>query len=110
MAAGQGKVHQGAAWIVGNPVATQVAAALPIGSADPSPRTALLVPAAQLLGAALGPAGASLLISDEDVRAVPFFGMACLAATLLLLAVFCLKAGGNGISRSAIDTGKDNAA
>ncbi|NVP55090.1 MFS transporter [Mycoplana rhizolycopersici] len=77
--------------------------------ADPSRRTALLVPAAQLLGAALGPAGASLLISGDDVRAVPFFGMTCLAMTLLLLAVFCLKVGHSGISRSALENGKDTA-
>ncbi len=77
--------------------------------ADPSRRTALLVPAAQLLGAALGPAGASLLISGDDVRAVPFFGMSCLAVTLLLLAVFCLKVGHSGISQSALENGKDTA-
>lgn len=56
--------------------------------ADESRRTALLVPAAQLLGAALGPVGATLFIHGADVRAVPLFSAACLVVSLAFLGVF----------------------
>lgn len=58
--------------------------------ADPSRRTALLVPAGQLLGAAIGPIGATLLMSGRGVSAVPLFGIGCLLVSLVLLLAFCL--------------------
>ncbi|MBB4064195.1 D-arabinono-1,4-lactone oxidase [Gellertiella hungarica] len=56
--------------------------------ADESRSTALLVPAAQLFGAALGPLGASLFIDGQDARLVPVFGLGCLALSLLSLLRF----------------------
>lgn len=50
--------------------------------ADETRSTALLVPAAQLFGAALGPVGASLFIDGESAGAVPFFGATCLVLSL----------------------------
>lgn len=77
--------------------------------ADPGRRAALLVPAAQLLGAAFGPAGASMLMADADVSSVPLFGIGCLVATLVLLALFGLLAGRRGAAQNsiAIDRGGD---
>ena len=54
-------------------------------AADPSRRTALLVPASQLFGAALGPAGAAMLISTEDYRGVAWFGAAAALGSLICL-------------------------
>ena len=56
-------------------------------SADSSRSTALLIPAAQLLGAAFGPLAASLFITD-DVKAVPYFGICALITSLVLLGLF----------------------
>lgn len=56
--------------------------------ADETRATALLVPAAQLFGAALGPVGASLLMSGENAAAVPVFGAACLLASAVLVQAF----------------------
>lgn len=53
--------------------------------ADDSRSTALLVPAAQLFGAALGPVGASLFIDGENAGAVPVFGATCLLLSLAAL-------------------------
>ena len=50
--------------------------------ADETRSTALLVPAAQLFGAALGPVGASLFIDGENAGAVPVFGAVCLLLSL----------------------------
>lgn len=59
-------------------------------SIDPSRKTATLVPAANLLGAALGPLFASLLINGNDVRAVPWFGLGAVVASLVLFAATLL--------------------
>ena len=48
-------------------------------TADSTRGTALLVPAAQLLGSALGPVAASLFIIGADVRPVPEFAAASVA-------------------------------
>jgi FAD-linked oxidoreductase len=53
--------------------------------ADETRSTALLVPAAQLFGAALGPVGASVFLSGESAGAVPVFGAAALFASVGLL-------------------------
>lgn len=57
-------------------------------SADPSRQSALLVPAANLLGAALGPLAASTLIVGTNVSAIPAFAIGAAAASLVLLALF----------------------
>ena len=62
--------------------------------------TALLVPAGQLLGAAIGPVGATLLISARGVGAVPQFGIGCLLASLVLLATFCILDARGRVSRA----------
>jgi MYXO-CTERM domain-containing protein len=57
-------------------------------SADPAGRVAVLVPAVQLLGVAVGPLLASLLfVTDDDARPVPLVcaGFALAALGLLLL-------------------------
>lgn len=54
-------------------------------AADESRRTALLVPAAQLFGAALGPAGASAFMNGSDFRPVAWFGAVSSAASLALV-------------------------
>ena len=54
---------------------------------DAAGRVAMLVPAAQLVGSAIGPLVASLLISGEDASAVPLVGLGfALAAILFALA------------------------
>lgn len=58
--------------------------------ADTSRHSAMLVPAANLLGAALGPLAASMFIVGDDVRAIPTFGIAAAVASLILFAVFQL--------------------
>jgi predicted MFS family arabinose efflux permease len=54
-------------------------------AADSSRNTALLLPAAQLLGAALGPVAASLLIVGDDASLVPWFAVGALLVSLTLL-------------------------
>lgn len=55
---------------------------------DETRTTALLVPAAQLFGLALGPVAASLLIEEADFRAVPEFAAASVVASIVLLGLF----------------------
>lgn len=62
-------------------------------SADASRTTTLLVPAAQLFGAALGPVCATVFIRGEDVGNVPIFAGGCALASLALLAAFSLLPG-----------------
>ena len=57
-------------------------------TADSTRGTALLVPAAQLLGSALGPVAASLFIIGADVRPVPEFAASSVAVSLILLGLF----------------------
>jgi len=56
--------------------------------ADSTRGTALLVPAAQLLGSALGQVAASLFIIGADVRPVPEFAAFSVAVSLILLGLF----------------------
>jgi MFS family permease len=53
--------------------------------ADPSRNAALLVPAAQLFGAAIGPAGAAAFIEANNFRPVTWFASGCALVSLLLL-------------------------
>lgn len=57
-------------------------------AADETRIAALLVPAAQLFGLALGPVAASLLIDEGDFRAVPEFAAASVVASVALLGLF----------------------
>jgi MFS transporter, DHA1 family, inner membrane transport protein len=45
-------------------------------AADSTRNACLLVPAAQLLGAAFGPLAATAFVEGENARAVPLFGIA----------------------------------
>jgi predicted MFS family arabinose efflux permease len=58
--------------------------------ADDSRKTALLVPAAQLFGAALGPAGANIFMTPENVLPAAWFGAGCATVSLVLVALFVL--------------------
>jgi MFS family permease len=55
--------------------------------ADSSRSTALLIPAAQVFGAALGPLAASMLVVGDDARAVPMFSIGAVIASLVLFAL-----------------------
>lgn len=59
-------------------------------TADETRTAVLLVPAAQLLGLAIGPIGASLLIDGKDFRPVPEFAAASAVASVALLVLFIL--------------------
>lgn len=59
-------------------------------AADESRRTALLVPAAQLFGAALGPAGASAFLDGVDFHPVGWFAAAAAIASLVFVVVVVL--------------------
>ncbi|MEN9895266.1 MAG: hypothetical protein RIR97_1118 [Pseudomonadota bacterium] len=56
--------------------------------ADENRKTALLVPAAQLFGAAIGPVGASLFLQGADVQPVPIFAGGAALASLVFLTGF----------------------
>ncbi|EJN06329.1 arabinose efflux permease family protein [Phyllobacterium sp. YR531] len=72
-------------------------------AADKSRATALLLPAAQLLGAALGPIGASLFIINDDVGAVPYFGVAALSCSLSASCVLLILLAGNTVTLDTKD-------
>jgi hypothetical protein len=57
-------------------------------AADESRSTATLVPAANLLGAAIGPIPASLFIVGNDVSGVIWFGLGAVIVSLILLMLF----------------------
>ncbi|TGQ41302.1 MFS transporter [Mesorhizobium sp. M00.F.Ca.ET.216.01.1.1] len=59
-------------------------------TADETRTAVLLVPAAQILGLAIGPIAASLLIDGTDFRPVPEFAAACALASVVLLGLFIL--------------------
>lgn len=59
-------------------------------AADSSRSTALLIPAAQILGAALGPLAASMFITNDNVGIVPWFGMGALLCSMALFGLFLL--------------------
>jgi hypothetical protein len=54
-------------------------------AADPSRKTALLVPAAQLFGAAIGPAAALAFMSSADSHPAAWFAAVAAASSLVLL-------------------------
>ena len=56
-------------------------------AADPSRRAAALIGGAQLIGASLGPFVASLLVSEQDVTPVLWFGAAALGLGVVTLAL-----------------------
>jgi len=60
--------------------------------ADSSRSTALLIPAAQLFGAALGPLAASMFVVGDDARAVPVFSIGAVIASLMLFGLFLIAA------------------
>jgi MFS family permease len=57
---------------------------------DPSRRTALLVPAAQLFGAAIGPAAAAVFITADDFRPAAWFAASAALASLGFLLLLVL--------------------
>lgn len=59
-------------------------------AADSTRNTVLLVPAAQLLGAALGPLAATAFVDGENVSAVPIFGIAMTVFSLALFGLFLI--------------------
>ena len=61
-------------------------------TADETRTAVLLVPAAQLLGLAIGPIAASLLIDGENFRPVPEFAAASALASVALHGFFVLVA------------------
>ncbi|WP_181183559.1 MULTISPECIES: MFS transporter [unclassified Mesorhizobium] len=61
-------------------------------AADETRNAALLVPAAQLFGLAIGPIAASLLIDGGNFRPVPEFAAATAVASVALLGFFVLAA------------------
>lgn len=61
-------------------------------AADPSRRAAMLIGGAQLIGSSLGPFAAALLVNDNDVRPVLWFGAICASLGVLAL----IAAGGRG--------------
>ena len=60
--------------------------------ADSTRSTVLLVPAAQLLGAAVGPLAAAAFIRGEDASAVPRFGIVMTVLSLALFGLFLIAA------------------
>jgi MFS family permease len=71
-------------------------------AADPSRSTALLLPAAQLLGAALGPIAASLLIVGDDASLVPWFAVGALLSSLTLLMLLIVYSRGSAITQGKL--------
>jgi DHA1 family inner membrane transport protein len=59
-------------------------------AADSTRNTCLLVPAAQLLGAAFGPLAATAFVKGENASAVPRFGIAMTVLSLALLGLFLI--------------------
>ena len=57
-------------------------------AADQTRSTALLVPAANLIGAGLGPLVASIFIVGNDVGPVPYFGIGAVLASIALVVLF----------------------
>jgi MFS transporter, DHA1 family, inner membrane transport protein len=72
-------------WLFAIPYQIQLAV-----EADLTLSTALLVPAAQLLGAALGPLGASFFIARDNVAPIPNFAMSAAIVSLVLLGLVTL--------------------
>jgi len=59
-------------------------------AADSTRNTCLLVPAAQLLGAASGPLAATAFVDGENASAVPLFGIAMTVLSLALFGLFLI--------------------
>ncbi|WP_315834237.1 MFS transporter [Bradyrhizobium prioriisuperbiae] len=66
--------------------------------ADSSRNTALLIPAAQLFGAAIGPLAASMFVVGDDARAVPVFSIGAVTASLVLFGLFLIAARRRAVS------------
>jgi hypothetical protein len=62
-------------------------------AADPSRKTALLVPAAQLFGAAIGPAGAAVFISATDYHPAAWFAAVAAASSFVFLGLLLVLGG-----------------
>lgn len=67
---------------------------------DPSRKTALLVPAAQLFGAALGPVGATAFIRYDDFTPVAAFAAACAALSLFFVVILATIRRGSAAAAS----------
>jgi MFS transporter, DHA1 family, inner membrane transport protein len=61
-------------------------------AADSTRNTVLLVPAAQLLGAAFGPLAATAFVDGENASAVPLFGIVMTVLSLALFGLFLIAA------------------
>ena len=59
-------------------------------AADSSRSAALLVPAANLIGAALGPLAASLFVAGDDASAVPAFSIGAVVVSVILFGLFLM--------------------
>jgi DHA1 family inner membrane transport protein len=59
-------------------------------AADSSRSAALLVPAANLFGAALGPLAASIFVAGDDASAVPVFSIGAVVVSLALFGLFLM--------------------
>jgi hypothetical protein len=59
-------------------------------AADSTRNTCLLVPAAQLSGAAFGPLAATAFVEGENASAVPLFGIAMTVLSLVLFGLFVI--------------------
>jgi hypothetical protein len=62
-------------------------------AADPGRKTALLVPAAQLFGAAIGPAAAAVFITATDFHPAAWFAAIAAASSLALLILLLMLGG-----------------
>jgi DHA1 family inner membrane transport protein len=67
-------------------------------AADSTRSTCLLVPAAQLLGAAFGPLAATAFVEGENASAVPLFGMALTVLSLALFGLFLIAMRGRSVA------------
>ena len=61
--------------------------------ADPTGRVAMLIPAMQLLGSALGPLVASLMLHQDNPGPVPYVSLAFALASMILLCAGQAKVG-----------------
>jgi DHA1 family inner membrane transport protein len=59
-------------------------------AADSSRSAALLVPAANLFGAALGPLAASVFVAGDDASAVPVFSIGAVVVSVILFGLFLM--------------------
>jgi hypothetical protein len=67
-------------------------------AADSTRNTCLVVPAAQLLGAAFGPLAATAFVEGENASAVPLFGIVLTVLSLVLFALFLVAVRRRGVA------------